>query len=1325
MSTKFKHTKIAAAILALAPVYTANAAAPVFVENSILDTEFQVLFEAAGDSSFGSLATDSAGNVYTSIQLPSNLVKVKSFADAAISDLGLQSVTPASVVRTGSRIRVDSNGNLLLAYLDGNEVKLKTSTDGGLTFNETASMTAPVDTIALVDLRMKLDSQNVPYIQFNDQNTRPESVLYRVENGRLTEVLNANIRGWAGNVSGGDWVIDSNDEIHFFWRGKGGLFGNNVAYIRTIDGVAQEAIQTDGLAFHTEFGISINSQDEIYFHGVRANHDLAGGAVSKLNGTTWERVGNQGFLFDNATDYSGERTQTFETDMYFDSNDVPYVSYINVNHGSAAQTSVQVFTLVNDVWTLIPYDITDFIGDADPTVAQASGMELHIDKFNRVLSVQKHSGTGITPSTTVMRLNLLSTGTETLQYNLTENVSFSQAPEDLMVKHIEVVDAENDAISYALSGTDADLFEINANGKLSFKSFGIANGSDTIYNLTVDATSNSETTSQPIEITLVNNPSNDGSDNEGDGYPDHLDDDDDNDGYADTEEAGAGSDPLDASDVPVDSDSDGMSNYAETSGLFGHITDPTKADSDDDGINDLVEINQGTLPTNADSDGDGLNDLVDFACPNTAGDCTAPQFPDEELSISFDASSNLMSITAQQVSVKVEALGIVITDVLDDDVSISSDHISFMDDKLASGLYSDKIELSHTDSEGFTINKYVTLNINPVVKLPTKLVVEPGQTQVEIPVIVLGDIPADTTTLNYIVMSGGTETEGSVLVTGPSEDNSGDLPVTIPQSVESIYIDISENAVHGDEITIKLDASEHVNVLNNTMTTLSVIAENQVPIARLYIEQESALGAADFLPVNRVITSGGYAKVTVMVDDVNMADMHDIAFTVSHDVLVDMPEGADVPDVEDMSNTFIFDPTLLDPLSYEFMVDVVENNTTEAYAASNSLMIPVDRTDSATLSIDSDMDGIADTEEVAGFEHDNSRFYIARGDIWGRVDNSTGNGAIVVSGGYTLKLGQFAEGKAQRNNDNELIVNSIARTPTLWPNEEGLISVNGEIDQKFKNPLNTVSNFIIDGLAQHGDSASVVIPLIKVSLKPTLEDPTKFENIISDVSIPEGAEYRKYTQTEGWFTFVEDDNNSIASAMKDEFGNCPVPGSTAYYSGNQENGLVEGNQCVQLTIEDGGVNDADGIANGKIEDPGFLATQDENRAPSLSPMLPVSGVSGEMVNIVAEGMDIDGDELTYTWQLLSVDPINVGDVSNPMLSFTAPTVSEATTYVFGVTATDESGLSSILEEVELTVTAPVTEKPAVEIERGGGSIGWLFSLFMVSTGLFRRYKAKK
>jgi hypothetical protein len=62
---------------------------------------------------------------------------------------------------------------------------------------------------------------------------------------------------------------------------------------------------------------------------------------------------------------------------------------------------------------------------------------------------------------------------------------------------------------------------------------------------------------------------------------------------------------------------------------------------------------------------------------------------------------------------------------------------------------------------------------------------------------------------------------------------------------------------------------------------------------------------------------------------------------------------------------------------------------------------------------------------------------------------------------------------------------------------------------------------------------------------------------------------------------VTDTNNFISSAPGP--APCPAPGSGAYVA------PVTGHSCLQLTIVDGGPNDADGAANGTVVDPGGVA----------------------------------------------------------------------------------------------------------------------------------------
>ncbi|MFN3017966.1 choice-of-anchor U domain-containing protein [Vibrio coralliilyticus] len=84
-------------------------------------------------------------------------------------------------------------------------------------------------------------------------------------------------------------------------------------------------------------------------------------------------------------------------------------------------------------------------------------------------------------------------------------------------------------------------------------------------------------------------------------------------------------------------------------------------------------------------------------------------------------------------------------------------------------------------------------------------------------------------------------------------------------------------------------------------------------------------------------------------------------------------------------------------------------------------------------------------------------------------------------------------------------------------------------------------------------------------------------------AIPANAIYCKYIESKGWFTFVEDANNALASAASVS-DDCPAPGNVSFKSV-----LNQGDDCIQLTIEDGGPNDADGKVNGIVSDPGGIA----------------------------------------------------------------------------------------------------------------------------------------
>jgi hypothetical protein len=104
-------------------------------------------------------------------------------------------------------------------------------------------------------------------------------------------------------------------------------------------------------------------------------------------------------------------------------------------------------------------------------------------------------------------------------------------------------------------------------------------------------------------------------------------------------------------------------------------------------------------------------------------------------------------------------------------------------------------------------------------------------------------------------------------------------------------------------------------------------------------------------------------------------------------------------------------------------------------------------------------------------------------------------------------------------------------------------------------------DWILTGLANPGDTANVVLPLT--------------------APLPEGfGIWKFYSSINQWELFDTTGGNAVSSSAL-AGGTCPDAGDAAYQSPPKA-----GDICLQLTIQDGGPNDNDGLANSIITDPG-------------------------------------------------------------------------------------------------------------------------------------------
>ncbi|ESE42198.1 Ig-like domain-containing protein [Shewanella decolorationis] len=210
-----------------------------------------------------------------------------------------------------------------------------------------------------------------------------------------------------------------------------------------------------------------------------------------------------------------------------------------------------------------------------------------------------------------------------------------------------------------------------------------------------------------------------------------------------------------------------------------------------------------------------------------------------------------------------------------------------------------------------------------------------------------------------------------------------------------------------------------------------------------------------------------------------------------------------------------------------------------------------------------------------------------------------------------------------------------------------------------------IFDFIATGLPQQGQSYSLVLP--------------------QRSPVPANAIYRKFNAQAGWRDFVIDANNTVAST-EGERGFCPPPGDSSWTPG-----LTEGHWCVQLTIEDGGPNDDDGVANRTIVDPSGVAVMlNGNHLPVANPdSAAIAWNQSIDVNVLANDTDSDGDSLSVTQVISEFGTATV--LADQRISYT-PAADFIGTDVLVYSITDGKGGTA---SSELTIevngnTAPVT-----------------------------------
>ena len=394
----------------------------------------------------------------------------------------------------------------------------------------------------------------------------------------------------------------------------------------------------------------------------------------------------------------------------------------------------------------------------------------------------------------------------------------------------------------------------------------------------------------------------------------------------------------------------------------------------------------------------------------------------------------------------------------------------------------------------------------------------------------------------------GASVEVSVQLSGSAAAYPVTVPLTISGSATAEDFSIAESIVISEGttgmVTMTVAADSEAETTEDVVITLGDIAnavagpvsERTVTITEDNVAPELMLTVTQGGNTGRIVAAdGGTVTVTATYSDLNSADTHTLVWAAAV---------SDLPSAVIDGAVATFDPSTLGDTVISADATVTDSGA-DALATDASATIKVLATAPVLGDTDSDGDGISDADEGYG-DSDNDGIPDYQDNIVESYLAPIGDSDQVVetSFGTTIALGDAALSAG----DNEIGVD-----------EEDV----GTADADYSY-LGGLADFEVSG-GQAGASYNVVLPL--------------------SVAVPANASVRKFIDANvGWQDFVLDANNAVSSATSAS-GSCPQPGNADY-----TDGLTVGANCLQLLIEDGGANDADGLADGTVTDPSGIAT---------------------------------------------------------------------------------------------------------------------------------------
>ncbi|MBU1310169.1 MAG: tandem-95 repeat protein, partial [Gammaproteobacteria bacterium] len=386
------------------------------------------------------------------------------------------------------------------------------------------------------------------------------------------------------------------------------------------------------------------------------------------------------------------------------------------------------------------------------------------------------------------------------------------------------------------------------------------------------------------------------------------------------------------------------------------------------------------------------------------------------------------------------------------------------------------------------------------------------------------------------------------------------------------------------------------NLAADARTSVTITEGNLPPQVNLAVMQQG-------ITTSLVTPTGGPVTVMATITDANTADTHSLTWQLPDNIAFS----------EDAAG-ISFDPADLTG-AHQVQVSVTDSAGAAVQASAYfRVIVALPVLDAIS---DTDNDGINDALEGSDDSDDNGipdyLDNMPSPNILPQQSNTTSSFLVECDPGVRCGLGLFAR---SGNSGGVQIL------------DEELGTLNDLITDPAFEPVGGIFDFAIRSLPTPGQSVRIVLP--------------------QRAAIPTNAVYRKFQQGR-WVNFVTDANNSIHSAAGNP-GYCPPPGAADWLPG-----LTAGHWCVQLTIEDGGPNDDDGLINAAVVDPGAVSMQ---RSDNSKPVANADSYNQQwnqthQLMVLDNDIDADGDSLTISQASVAFGVVTISE-DGLSLWYTAP-----------------------------------------------------------------------